>query len=405
MAKKIYLIVLLLITGSAFAQSSNYPYLKFRKPTTSGGSGWRFQSVSNGVDAIVKVVSSKNASLEQIDDSTNYPYAWNPFIKIKNSPARSNDSSYIEFNIAFVKSGTNTAHTLSKMAFGIVDLDGGVNGLNVYREMVKTSQPATSKGLLGTLISSIADLNWLTNVSGIVTYSNMDTSNFLAMSQVNYTNVSNFNIKVGVIGRIPGNTVREFSFYPKSFSALTLALPVELVDMKAVNNDNSNIVSWATSMENNSNHFEIYRSNDGENFEMIGQLAAQGNSNIMNHYSYIDRTATGNNYYKIKVVDNNGESFWSGTVFVKGSTVPSMVSSLYPNPATNTLNINLDNTTGSDFNLEVVDVFGKVMQSYNSSDIMGNSLTVDVAILNKGIYFVKVTDADGNATSTRFIKN
>lgn len=402
MKKKIPLLLLLLIAGTA-AYAQNYPSLRFRKPTTSGGPGWRFKSVTTNIDAIITVVSSKNASLDEIDDSSKYAYAWNPYIKINSTPSHASDSSYIEFNVAFVKSGTNTAQTMSSLAMSIVDLDGGANGLNIYREMVKSTQPATSKGLLGTLISSIADLKWLTNVSGIISYSNLDTNNFLAMSQVNYSNVSNFNMKVGVIGKIAGGTVREFSFYPKNFAPLTLALPVELVDLKALNINNSNIVSWSTSMENNSRRFEIYRSNDGETFELTGQVAAKGNSNTMSNYSYIDRSASGSSFYKIKVVDNNGESFWSSAVFVKSALA--VVSDLYPNPASSILNLNVTNESGSDFSLEVVDMFGKAMQSYKGSDIMGNSFSMDVSNLDKGVYFVRMTDADGNVTSTRFIKN
>jgi len=401
MKRKIQLLVLIL-TAATTAYSQTYPSLKFRKPTTSGASGWRFKSVTTNIDAIITVVSTKNASLGEIDDSTKYANAWNPFINISSTPTRSTDSSYVEFNIAFVKAGTNTPQTMTTLAMGIVDLDGGLNGINIFHEMVKVSQPATSKGMIGTLINSIFDQNWITNVSGAINYSNMDTSNWLAMSQINYSNINNFTMKVGTIGKVTGGSTREFSFYPKNFAPLTLALPVELVNLNAVNSNNSNIVTWATTMENNANRFEIYRSVDGQNFQIAGQTAAMGNSNTLNNYSFTDASATGNTYYKIRVVDNNGESIWSSAVFVKGSAA--VVSDLYPNPTSGTLNLNLANESGSDFSLEVVDMFGKVMQSYTGSDL-SNSFSMDVTGLNKGVYFVKVTDADGNATSTRFIKN
>jgi hypothetical protein len=408
MKKFTYVVILILSTGNLFSQT--FPYLKFRKPTTTDNITWKFASVTSGVDAYITVVKTQNATLSAIDDSTKYPYAWNPFIKYTGTPAHATDSSYVEFNVQFKKSSNGAAQTLSTMAMTVIDCDGGLNGLNIYREMVKTSLPATSKGLLGTLISTITGGGWLTNISGTIDYSNLDTSNFLAMSQINYSNVSSYNLKVGVIGKVGGGTVRQASFYFKNFAPLTLVLPVKLINFKASSSNNQNTVNWATTSEENSNRFEIYRSVDGKNFSLAGTVHAAGNSQMVNSYSFVDQQASeanGNVFYKLKVVDNDEVSTWSSIVNVSNMLEGSRTTlgSVYPNPTKGMLNISLNGIEDSEFTVEVVDVFGKTLQSHNGDDFKTGTLSLDLTTLSNGVYFIKINNQDGTSSSTRFIRN
>jgi len=72
--------------------------------------------------------------------------------------------------------------------------------------------------------------------------------------------------------------------------------------------------------------------------------------------------------------------------------------SIYPNPAFDKLNVQLNN--GKQALVELVDLLGNKVYS---SEI-GSTKTIDVAHLNAGIYMVKVT-MDGQVSSTRFVKN
>jgi hypothetical protein len=72
--------------------------------------------------------------------------------------------------------------------------------------------------------------------------------------------------------------------------------------------------------------------------------------------------------------------------------------SVYPNPANDKLNIQLNN--GKQASVELLDVLGNSVYSGES----GATKTIDIAHLNTGIYIVKVT-IDNQVSSTRFIKN
>lgn len=185
-------------------------------------------------------------------------------------------------------------------------------------------------------------------------------------------------------------------------------LPVKLVSFNASLLSNAAQLNWATASEENVNRFEIFRSTDGKQFLPIGTVNAAGNSNDLNEYSYYDVNATtvskGTLYYKLKSIDNDGQSSWSSVSKVTtGSAVVTTVG-LYPNPAVNTLNVNLNDMNTSDVTIQIMDAFGKVVKS-DINITNNNSFTVDVRNLESGIYIINMTNADGVATSIKFTKS
>ena len=79
----------------------------------------------------------------------------------------------------------------------------------------------------------------------------------------------------------------------------------------------------------------------------------------------------------------------------------SAVVGIYPNPASNTINIICgDNATGSQ--IEIIDATGKLV--HTSTVLSGNSSVVDVSSLAQGIYFVRVNKGSVVLTG-KFIRN
>lgn len=69
---------------------------------------------------------------------------------------------------------------------------------------------------------------------------------------------------------------------------------------------------------------------------------------------------------------------------------------LYPNPATDILNISVEVTA----DLEVINIAGQVVLS---TSVDAQNTTIDISNLNRGMYFVKITDKNGNAASQKLI--
>ncbi len=87
----------------------------------------------------------------------------------------------------------------------------------------------------------------------------------------------------------------------------TGVLPVEMLEYSAQLENNSTTITWATATELNNDFFTIERSNDLENWTVIGTVYGAGNSNYRNDYEFVDYTAVnGTVYYRISQTDFDG---------------------------------------------------------------------------------------------------
>ena len=73
--------------------------------------------------------------------------------------------------------------------------------------------------------------------------------------------------------------------------------------------------------------------------------------------------------------------------------------SIYPNPATTTLN--LSSTGVTDFGVSILDITGKVIKSDRMSE---NVFTFDVSDLSSGIYMLRLVSHDGASKVVKFVK-
>lgn len=74
--------------------------------------------------------------------------------------------------------------------------------------------------------------------------------------------------------------------------------------------------------------------------------------------------------------------------------------SLYPNPASSTLNLNFTNTKPYNAQVEILDATGKQVIKDSAMVTAGKSLPVDVSGLSHGIYFVRIS----NGTQAKVLK-
>ena len=73
---------------------------------------------------------------------------------------------------------------------------------------------------------------------------------------------------------------------------------------------------------------------------------------------------------------------------------------VYPNPANNVLNINSKNTSVFE-QVQLTDVNGRIVKSEKTSGVI--TYQMNIADLNAGVYFLKVTSNQGSS-STKIIK-
>ena len=159
---------------------------------------------------------------------------------------------------------------------------------------------------------------------------------------------------------------------------------------KAYKKNNAVIVDWNATCESNLKTYEVEKSTDGTRFEKIGNQAPK-NSNTTAQYSLADYNAVSDvNFYRIKATQANGNYVYSNTVFVK-STVAGNGISVFPNPSTGVFNVAISTKSkASEANIEIVDLFGKIVKTYTTTNNNGAiNFTVNAADLSNGLYVVK----------------
>ncbi|GLU54910.1 hypothetical protein Dfri01_43710 [Dyadobacter frigoris] len=109
-----------------------------------------------------------------------------------------------------------------------------------------------------------------------------------------------------------------------------IPLPVTLVSFEGKNKSATTILIWKTTSETNNKGFEIEKSKDARNFETIGFIDGNGDSNAANDYNFLDKNPYAVSYYRLKQIDYDGKFEYSRTIYVKKNNTKL---SFYPNPA------------------------------------------------------------------------
>jgi endoglucanase len=185
-----------------------------------------------------------------------------------------------------------------------------------------------------------------------------------------------------------------------------------LSSFTAQNQDTLVILNWATSSEQNSDHFVIERSTDGINFSVVDSITAAGNSSVSNNYTYTDTFAvTQTVYYRLVTFDTGSNSQISGIISV---APPSAITGIYnvvgennnfivyPNPFGSSEILIVESKNKKDFNLTVFDVNGKTVFTSESS---GSIQRIAAGKISKaGIYFAEIKQ-DGKTERMKIIQN
>jgi hypothetical protein len=178
--------------------------------------------------------------------------------------------------------------------------------------------------------------------------------------------------------------------------------PYELVSFNGQKTGTDVLLKWNTVNEYDYTSFELQRSTDGTNFEAVRniQSSSQGSYNFKDIYSS-NNTAT--IYYRLKQVDINDMVYYSNIVIItpaKGNGT----FAVFPNPATNTIQFNLDQTIKlSSVRLNIFNAMGLLMKSSVFTASTGQQ---DVSNLIPGNYTIEVTDLNSKKAvlTGKFIK-
>jgi hypothetical protein len=166
-------------------------------------------------------------------------------------------------------------------------------------------------------------------------------------------------------------------------------------------NDNTIELKWEASTDRDHAYFEVEKSADRITFNSIGRVT--GNSNP---YTLIDPSPfVGNNFYRIKAVDNAGKAEYSTVINVLYN--PSLhFLQTYPNPANDVLNVRLKMSATERIQLQVADLSGRIVSS--KEVVADNNLKtyqINTETLVANMYVLKITNSKGEIIGIqKFVK-
>ena len=184
---------------------------------------------------------------------------------------------------------------------------------------------------------------------------------------------------------------------------VAVALPVTLVNFTGQLVNNQVQLQWRTASEQNNDHFEVQHSTDGIQFSSIGNIKGSGTSFIPHDYQFTDvAPAQGNNYYRLKQVDIDGNYTFSSIVDVKLMT--GITYTIYPNPAINKVNMVISVDKDQQIKLTLTEPGGKIIETREVKCLFGdNKLEWDISRLAKGMYMICSQNNSGIAV-VKFVK-
>lgn len=188
-----------------------------------------------------------------------------------------------------------------------------------------------------------------------------------------------------------------------NFSPFTLAsvsasnpLPLTLISFDVTRCGKDACLAWVTENEVSFLRFDVERSGNGRDFGSIAQVNAN-NDPGRNAYSSRDENALpGVSFYRLKMIDIDGQSTYSQVFKLYGNGVVTAV--LSPNPATSV--IRLENVGA--FNLaRIIDLNGKVLQQHS---LNGSTQRLNVSGLANGMYVIELSGS-GQRQLLKLVKN
>jgi hypothetical protein len=201
-----------------------------------------------------------------------------------------------------------------------------------------------------------------------------------------WTGAGNLFIGNGMDGTGFNNTFLDNFIIGNIFDSL---LPIELLFFTAEEQNGTQVeCTWATASERNNAYFEIEKSLDGFNWELVGEVAGANDSNVEINYSFIDDSPNyGISYYRLKQIDFDGEFEYTKAVSVVFSGIHQGEILAYPNPTNQNLNIRGVNSISD---IQIFDMTGRELHISTlkvSSNAYGQ--IIDVSSLALGTYIIR----------------
>lgn len=238
----------------------------------------------------------------------------------------------------------------------------------------------------------------LTNIkfSNLGSFANSTASNFKLYKRTSNNHGATWGTLVDAADAFSSTNNNTLTFSTNnnitSFSQFTItnemSLAVELLDFKAAPQPPKGetvLLSWQVVDEKDVNYYEIERSFDGKTFGFLEKIEK-------GTFLSQDKTPQyGVNYYRLKIVENDGSTTYSPIRSVDFGSNKKTDFKIYPNPTTDILNVQFNSETTQVIDFELFNAISQLVYSYKlDSRQGGNHLYFKTSNFPKGLYSLRI---------------
>lgn len=186
-------------------------------------------------------------------------------------------------------------------------------------------------------------------------------------------------------------------------STNAIALPIELSYFNAEANEDIVELEWITAMEDHNNYFEVERSADGHNWEVIDIVKSQSNSNSDQFYATADlNPLNGVSYYRLKQTDYDESYSYSDIQSVEFRSPENTTFKVFPVPASTFLNVTSNHNIEAG-NIRISNSVGAVIM-VPASHSADSSIRFDISQLQAGMYFLTIKENNTIQTKKFYVQ-
>ncbi len=174
-----------------------------------------------------------------------------------------------------------------------------------------------------------------------------------------------------------------------------VALPVTLISFSGtLNGQKHSELQWRVTDQYSLKNFEVQRSYDGVQFTTAGSVDALQNSSTILDYGFTDPLlAKPVNYYRLKMIDDNGRFKFSDIIKIENTNPPVFVQ-LLKNPVGNNISLLINNTRKEKITVVLINTSGQMVSKWDIGKADGSVSLPFQNTVAKGMYVLQIVRAD-----------
>ncbi len=191
--------------------------------------------------------------------------------------------------------------------------------------------------------------------------------------------------------------------FSQTWTLSATVLPLEMLRFEAEKKEKDVVLTWQTTREQNTSHFEVQRSTDSKQFFKIGTVKSQNKTSV-NNYDFTDKNLpSGTLYYRLEQFDKDGKTTFSPIRSIEKSD--KFYYNISPNPTQGILTIKGTADYKMDMTVEVFNAAGVLMYQKMQPNTEGVfEHTVNLTDFAEGTYMVLLRLPNGFSIKKTIVK-